>query len=77
MFGALGAHTRELITYQGRPIVGEQAELAYLFGRSARIVSVTKHDLTGRSPLPPITVTEWLADQGVVENPFQRGGTSG
>lgn len=73
MYAALGRATHELVTYQGRPIVGERAELGYLFGRSARIVSVTEHDLRARSPLEPITVTEWLADQGAV-SPFTRGG---
>jgi hypothetical protein len=66
-----GPVSRDILTYQGRPLVHhDRAELEYLFPRS-RVVPMTDADLAARSPLPPMPVKDH-PDMSVVAWPLDR-----
>jgi hypothetical protein len=53
-----GHHTRDLLTYRGRPIVHDSREEIEWLLPSARVVPVTDRDLRARSPLPPLQLRD-------------------
>lgn len=58
MWAVYGAHTQDILTHRGRPLVHNNlAELEYVLP-GVRAVRVTVGDLRARSPLPVL----WLKD---------------
>jgi hypothetical protein len=58
MYALFGLVSRDILTYQGRPLVHhDRLELEFLFPAS-RVVPVTDRDLAARSPLPPMPIAE-------------------
>jgi hypothetical protein len=65
IYAAYGAHSGDLLTYQGRPLVHDsRAEFEFLLP-GTRIVEVTARDLETRSPLTPLPIGEHPDFQGL------------
>ncbi len=63
LFALYGYYTRDLLTYQGRPITHtNRDEMEWIFPPEKigqpRVVAVTAEDLRKRSPLPPLPLPE-------------------
>lgn len=58
LFGIVGPVTRDLLTYQGRPIVHDSREEFEWLLPGVRVVAVTAGDLSRRSPFPPLALRD-------------------
>lgn len=58
MYGLVGTHGRDLLTYRGRPIVHtSRHEIEWLLPQ-VRVVAVTEADLRKASPLRPLLLKD-------------------
>lgn len=58
IYALRGPTTRDLLTYQGRPIVHDSREEIEWLLPDAHAVAVTEQDLRRRSPLPPLRLRD-------------------